>query len=143
MIGTVPPTVGLAFRKVWKRCSKRRSIWLALNRPRTHISSKPPIETGSSSMQPESRKLLADALGAAIAIEAFAAHKALSDLETDSLLRSGSYWQFAIIGESLARLRKLDENTFDRISESPRIVAFRNQLLHGYDVIQHNVTWQI
>ena len=31
----------------------------------------------------------------------------------------------------------------DRISESRRIIGFRNVLIHGYDVINHDVTWGI
>jgi len=94
-------------------------------------------------MQLESRKLLQDALEAAIAIEEFTRGRVFEDLSKDKLLRSGIYWQFALIGEAMARLQKQDQATFDRISESWRIVGFRNQILHGYDVIQDNITWQI
>jgi uncharacterized protein with HEPN domain len=59
------------------------------------------------------------------------------------MLRSAIYWQFALIGESLSKLRNLDPPTFDLISESWRIVGFRNQILHGYAVIQDRITWQI
>jgi len=94
-------------------------------------------------MQLESRKLLQDALEAAIAIEEFTRSRVFDDFSKDKLFRSAVYWQFALIGEAMARLQKLDQATFDRISESWRIVGFRNQILHGYDVIQDNITWQI
>jgi uncharacterized protein with HEPN domain len=94
-------------------------------------------------MRLESRKLLADALEAAAAIEEFAKGRNWPDMERDKLLRSGIYWQFVVIGEALSQLRKIDEASFNRITECWRIVGFRNQIIHGYQVIQDNVTWQI
>ena len=94
-------------------------------------------------MQPDSRKLLSDALHAADTIKAFTDGKSMLDLTTDELLRSGVYWQFAIIGEALSQLQKTDAATFQRISECRRIVGFRNQIVHGYSVIDDTVTWQI
>jgi uncharacterized protein with HEPN domain len=94
-------------------------------------------------MRPESRKFLADALDAVAAIEEFTRARSFADMGRDKLLRSGIYWQFTVIGEALSQLRRLDEATFDRINESWRIVGFRNQIIHGYQVIQDNVTWQI
>ena len=94
-------------------------------------------------MRLESRTLLADALEAAKAIEEFTRGRQFEDLGRDKLFRSGIYWQFAVLGEALSRLQKLDQPTFDLITESWRIVGFRNQILHGYDVIEDNITWQI
>src|SRR5215207_8478367 len=94
-------------------------------------------------MQLESRTLLTDALQAARLIEEFTRGRAFDDLAKDKLLRSAIYWQFALLGEAMSRLQKLDPQTFDLITESWRIVGFRNQILHGYDVIADNITWQI
>jgi uncharacterized protein YutE (UPF0331/DUF86 family) len=46
-------------------------------------------------------------------------------------------------GEALSQLRRLAPEVADRISESGRIIAFRNQLIHGYGVIQPEITWSI
>ncbi len=94
-------------------------------------------------MRLEAQKFLADALDAALSIEEFTRDRSFADMGQDKLLRSGIYWQFAIIGEALAQLRKIDEAVFNRISDSWRIVGFRNQIVHGYEAIQDNVTWQI
>mgnify|MGYP001552385367 CR=1 FL=1 len=94
-------------------------------------------------MRLESQKLLSDASEAAQAIEAFTRNKSFDDLVSDKILRSAVYYQFVIVGEALARLARTDEPTFQRISESSRIVGFRNQIIHGYGIIQDNITWQI
>ena len=94
-------------------------------------------------MQPEVRKLLGDMADAADSIITFTRDRELADLATDDLFRSAIYWKFSVIGEAMTQLRRLDEPTADAISESKRIVAFRNQIIHGYSVIRDTVTWQI
>ena len=51
--------------------------------------------------------------------------------------------EFEIIGEALGRLRQTDESTAARISGLPRIVAFRNRIIHGYDAIDDATVWGI
>jgi uncharacterized protein with HEPN domain len=94
-------------------------------------------------MPPEVRKLLADMAAAADSITHFARGRQLQDLDTDDLLRSGIYWKFVVIGEALSQLKRIDEPTYSSISESWRIVGFRNQIIHGYSAIKDTVTWQI
>jgi len=83
-------------------------------------------------MQLETRKLLLDMLQAATSIEEFTKDRAFADMDRDKLLRSGISYQFVIIGEAISQLRRVDQVAFDSISESSRIVGFRNQ-----------ITWQI
>ena len=94
-------------------------------------------------MRPEVKKFLADALDCAKSIETFARGRTFADLEQDNLLRSAIYYKFVIIGEALTQMRRIDEATFERITEVYRIVGFRNQIVHGYEKIQDNMTWQI
>jgi uncharacterized protein with HEPN domain len=94
-------------------------------------------------MQRESKKYLQDVLNAATSIEEFTRNRTLSDMESDDLLRSGVYYQFVIIGEALSQTRRIDEELFDRISPSSRIVGFRIQIGHGCQVIPDKLTWQV
>jgi uncharacterized protein with HEPN domain len=94
-------------------------------------------------MQPESRALLEDMLEAGSTITRFVRGKRWDDFGQDEILRSAVYYQFVIIGEALSQLRKLDPATADRIGEAHRIVAFRNQIIHGYGRIDDEITWRI
>ena len=94
-------------------------------------------------MRLETRKLLLDMLEAVASIEEFTKGRAFADLARDKLLRSGISYQFVISGEAISQLRRLDQTIFDGISESARIVGFRNQIIHGYGFVNDNVTWQV
>src|SRR5438132_85694 len=94
-------------------------------------------------MLPETRKLLFDVQHAALGISMLVQGRTLQDYESDLMLRSAVERQFEIIGEAISRLRKIDPTTFAAISESDRIIGFRNVLIHGYDVVTHSITWTI
>jgi uncharacterized protein with HEPN domain len=48
-----------------------------------------------------------------------------------------------IIGEAMSQLRQRDPTTAQQISEHMRIIAFRNQIIHGYGRIDDEITWRI
>lgn len=87
------------------------------------------------------RKLLLDVLTAGEAIQGFVAGRDLASFRTDLQLRSAVERQFEIIGEALTRLRRDDPAAVQGISESEKIIGFRNVLAHGYDVIDDGITW--
>lgn len=51
--------------------------------------------------------------------------------------------KFEIIGEALNQLAKLDADLAARIPDLPQIVAFRNQLIHGYTAVNVSTVWNI
>lgn len=57
--------------------------------------------------------------------------------------RSAVERQLMIVGEAAAQLRGSDRELFARLTNADRIVAFRNILVHGYHMIQHDVVWDI
>lgn len=94
-------------------------------------------------MRLETRKLLEDVRRATEFIGEFVAGKNLDDYEADPFLRSAVERQFEIVGEALNRLAKSDPAVADRISRVGRIISFRNALIHGYDLVDHEVVWDV
>jgi uncharacterized protein with HEPN domain len=94
-------------------------------------------------MRLEAKQHLEDIRQAAELILQYVAGKSFEDDEPDPLLRSGVERQFEIIGEAINRLRKCDRTVADELPETPRIVAFRNILIHGYDVVNNRVVWDV
>ena len=68
------------------------------------------------------------------------------DLQTymaDLLVKSAVERQFIVIGEALNRLQRLDVTVYNQISHAAQIVAFRNILVHGYDIVSDQLVWQV
>jgi uncharacterized protein with HEPN domain len=93
-------------------------------------------------MQPESPALLWDARRAAELVRSFVADKAWTDYVEDPMLRSAVERQFEIVGEALNRLARNDPAVAEQIEDLPRIVAFRNVLIHGYATIDDAIVWE-
>ena len=93
-------------------------------------------------MRRESRKLLLDARGSAHSIMDFVEGKSLDDFLKDLVLQAAVERHFMIIGEAFARLRERDPDTFARVPEAARAIAFRNFLVHVYDKVDYARVWQ-
>jgi len=80
---------------------------------------------------------------AADSIAAFCAGKSFEQYRADELLRAAVERKFGIIGEALARLAKDDPAVAARIPKHPRIIAFRNILVHGYASVDDRIVWGV
>lgn len=94
-------------------------------------------------MQLEAKKYLYDVQQAATRIAEFTAGQQFEDYRSNAILRAAVERQFEIIGEALAQLARLDQELIARISESRRIIAFRNFLIHGYADVDERIVWDI
>lgn len=94
-------------------------------------------------MRHDPRAYLWDVREAADAIASFVRGRGFDQYASDLMLRSAVERQFAIIGEALSQLSKLDPGLGARIPELPRVVAFRNVLIHAYQEIDDAGVWRI
>lgn len=94
-------------------------------------------------MRLEARKYLHDISQAIDLLTEFTGGKSYDDYCADKMLRAAVEREFEIIGEALSQLAKLDKQTADRISQYPRIIAFRNILIHGYADVDDALVWDL
>lgn len=92
-------------------------------------------------MRPRSPKLLEDIRDAAAFVREATRGSAAERFRTDRLLRQAVERNFEIIGEAVRRLDREDPETVCRISNHRRIIAFRNVLSHGYDIVDPAIVW--
>jgi len=88
-------------------------------------------------------KLLHDIVQAGRAIRGFSEARTIQDYRQDLMFRSAVERQFEIIGEALNRLGRVDPNLLGRIDDHQKIIAFRNIIAHGYDVLDEAIVWQV
>jgi len=94
-------------------------------------------------MAPDARKLLWDCRQAMLKIQRFVDGRDFAAYRADELLRSAVERQFEIGGEALTQLRRVDPETAGMIPDLPRVVAFRNVLIHGYATVDDRVVWGV
>lgn len=94
-------------------------------------------------MPPDPRKYLWDALSAAELVRDFAQGQSFADYQSNAMLRAAVERQFEIIGEALNQLSRTAPTMASRIPDLPRIVAFRNILIHGYATVDDALVWQV
>jgi uncharacterized protein with HEPN domain len=88
-------------------------------------------------------KYLWDARRAAERIARFTAGRGFDDYLADDMLRAAVERQFEVIGEAFAGLRRADPALAAAVPDLPRIVAFRNILIHGYATVDDRLVWGV
>ena len=94
-------------------------------------------------MQRDPRAFLWDVRESALAIQGFIAGMEADGYAASDLVQAGVERKFEIIGEALNQLAKLDAPRAARLPELPQIVAFRNQLIHGYATVRALTVWNV
>jgi uncharacterized protein with HEPN domain len=94
-------------------------------------------------MQRDPRALLWDAREAAHSIQSFLAGMDAAGYADNGMAQAAVERKFEIIGEALNQLAKLDGAMAARIPDLPQVMAFRNQLIHGYASVKVSTVWNI
>jgi uncharacterized protein with HEPN domain len=94
-------------------------------------------------MRHDPGKLKEDIARAIQEIETFCRGKAFHDFQQERGLQLIIERELEIIGEALARMRRDHPDLADQIHDIHKIVGLRNVLAHGYDVLEHEILWDI
>ena len=94
-------------------------------------------------MQRDPRAFLWDVRDAALAIQSFTTGIDAAAYAANPMAQAAVERKFEIIGEALNQLSKLDTAVAARIPDLAQIVAFRNQLIHGYATVNVSTVWNI
>ena len=94
-------------------------------------------------MNNRTRKLLFDVQDSARSIRDWCRNRTFAEYEADRQFRRAVEREFEIIGEALNQLSHEDPPAAERIPLLPRIVGFRNRIIHGYDAIDDATVWGV
>jgi uncharacterized protein with HEPN domain len=78
---------------------------------------------------------------AAERISRFTAGRSFDDYLADDMLRAAVERQFEIVGKAFVGLRRIDPALAAGIPDLPRIIAFRNVLIHAYATVDAQLVW--
>ena len=91
----------------------------------------------------EVRKYLFDMQQACELLASFTANRTFDAYAADQMLQSAVERQFEIVGEALNQALRIDPGLKYSIRDAPRIIAFRNRLIHGYAQTANDVVWGV
>ena len=94
-------------------------------------------------MQRDPRAFLWDVRESVLAIQQFTAGMDAAAYAGNAMAQAAVERKFEIIGEALGQLAKVDAFMASRIPDLSQIVAFRNQLIHGYATVNASTVWNI
>lgn len=88
-------------------------------------------------MPRRSLKWLEDIRKSGRTISSATAGTTLEEYLRNDLLRAAVERHFEIIGEAMGRIQRAEPEIAASIPDAARVIAFRNLLIHGYDIIEH------
>jgi uncharacterized protein with HEPN domain len=94
-------------------------------------------------MQHDVEKYVVDILQAAKDIQQFVGTMSFDDYYANKLVKAAVERKFEIIGEALSRISRAAPSTATAIREYEKIIAFRNIVIHGYDVVSDPIVWDV
>jgi uncharacterized protein with HEPN domain len=93
--------------------------------------------------RPDARAFLFDIQQACRLIAQFTSGMTLPDYVADLKTRSAVERQLEIIGEALSQMIEVFPGMEQQFPEAPRIISFRNRLIHGYASVSNQVVWGV
>ena len=94
-------------------------------------------------MPHDPHKLYEDILQSLEEMQGFCRGKSFQDFQEDRALQFIVERELEIIGEALARLRRDHPDLAKCIRDIHKVIGLRNVLAHGYDMLEHEILWDI
>jgi uncharacterized protein with HEPN domain len=94
-------------------------------------------------MQHDIEKYVVDIAAAAMDIREFVGAMSFDEYHANKLVKAAVERKFEIIGEALGRIARMSPKTAASIREFEKIIAFRNVVIHGYDVVSDPIVWDV
>ncbi|HNW13013.1 MAG TPA: DUF86 domain-containing protein [Candidatus Rifleibacterium sp.] len=94
-------------------------------------------------MTHNSKVCLHDAVSACSLIIKFSEGISLQEYQENLMIKSAIERQFEILGEALNRIKKIDPELLNEVSNWQRIISFRNIIVHAYDVIDDEIVFLV
>lgn len=94
-------------------------------------------------MPHDPRKSLEDVRHAASLIPQFVEDRSFANFIANEMVHAAVERQLTIIGEAMTRLKRDAPTIADQLPELRQIIAFRNILVHGYDIVDDTVVWDV
>jgi uncharacterized protein with HEPN domain len=92
---------------------------------------------------PDAVKLLQYLQNAAELILQFIETKDFAGYNQNVMLQSAVERQLIVVGEAVNVLSRLNPEAAFRITDYPRIIAFRNRLVHTFFTVDNRIVWQV
>ena len=92
---------------------------------------------------PDAVRLLRYLQNAATLILQFIEAKDFAAYDRDVMLQSAVERQLIVVGEAINILSRFNPEVVSRISDYPRIIAFRNRLVHTFFNVNNRIVWLV
>ena len=69
------------------------------------------------------------------------AGKTAEEYAIDDVLPDVVERRLTIVGEAVGKIAALDKDFASKLGNFPRIISFRNQLVHNYPHVEHDAVW--
>jgi len=92
-------------------------------------------------MNPETQKLLRDALNATEEIQRYTSGITWQEFVADTMRQNATNYMFAVLGEALSKLRQISRQHALALSDIQLAIDMRNRLIHGYSSVDAGIVW--
>jgi uncharacterized protein with HEPN domain len=92
-------------------------------------------------MDEDLQEILTHILDSGRSIRVYVVASSRDDFLANRMTQDAVLWRFAVVGEACRRLQKRYPDCAARVSELREAIAYRNFLIHAYDLVDPGLVW--